>query len=159
MDAKKKQTIGEILGLYKHSLPDLAAWIKRVAPNMQTSSERAFNDGMNAFLGAALGREPAPKKTTPIPQPAEGDTLGRDLWLFLGYAGITLEDLADFVSESLAELKQAEQDHSKTISDMLHALPTEATGAAEIFETNARLKAEGAAFDMSAFLSGLRSGY
>lgn len=158
MDAKKKQTISETMGLYQHSLADLAAWLKRVVPNVQTDAERAYVAGMNEFLGAALGREPAPKATTPIPQPADDDRLGRDLWLFLSFAGITCEDLAEYVSEALAERKEEVQRKERQMSDMLHALPTESSGAVDIFDRRKRLEAEGSAFNISSFLSNLRSG-
>ena len=158
MDAKKKQTISETLGLHHYSLADLSAWLKRVAPNMQTGAEHAYIDGMNSFLGAALGREPAPKKTTPIPRPADDDHLGRDLWLFMSFAGITCEDLAEFVSESLAERKQKEQRKERQMSDLLHALPNDTIGAAEVFAQDKRLRDEAAGFNMSAFLTNLRNG-
>lgn len=158
MDSNKKKQIAEVMGLYKHSLLDVTSWLNRVAPNVKPSANKAYMDGMNAFLGALVGQQHEPKPGTPIPYEAE-DRLGRDMWLFLGNHGITLEDIVDYVGEAQAERKTAEENKSMKMSQMLHALPGGAEGAAEIFAQHQRLKKEAEGFNMSEFLKDMPAGY
>ena len=155
MDAKTRSRIEEVMGLHGHSLADVALWLKRVAPDIQTTAERDYVRGMNDLLGGLVGRSAPEEEKTPIPYADASDGIGQDMHLFLGVSGVTLEDIADYVSERTGEIRQAEQNKTHAISQMLHAMPTEATGAVEIFERSKAHAEAAKGFNASDFLCNL----
>ena len=144
-------------------LDALDAWVRTVAPNVKNSRERAYEKGMNDFLGAVCGRENVEHRGTPIPEPSPENRNGfqYDLWLMLGTTGVTMEDIADYVAERKAEIaaQNTASAQSMGFSQMLHAMPGGAESAQEIFAQDQRLKEEGAAFNMSSFLCNIPNGF
>ena len=143
-------------------LEALDAWVKTIAPNIRNSRERAYEKGMNDFLGAVCGRENLNQRGTPIPEPSPENRNGfqYDMWLMLGTTGVTMEDIADYVSERKAEIaaQNTATSQSMGFSQMLHSMPGGAESAQEIFAQDQRLKEERDAFNMSSFLSNIPYG-
>lgn len=158
MTAEKKEALARFMNtLGNYSLLDVAEYLKRVAPNLSTKADRAYHDGMNAFLGAVVGQEKQERPATPIPY-ADIDSFDRDAWLFLGPYGVTLEDVADYVGERNAATIQREQTSSMAMSDALRALPGDKpSGVGELLERHEQLTKPAGSF--SDYLRNAPAGY
>lgn len=158
MDKKKMFAIREVLGVNNYSLTDLAAYVKRTAPEIGAmSADRAYNTNMNNFLMGLTGakRQEVPRMKIPYADNRE-DQIGHDLWMYLSFQDVSVEDLHEYVNETLAERKRsAEQD--MRMSQMLREMDGEVYPATEIFARHQQIEEEGARFNMSKFLQNLET--
>lgn len=159
MDKAKRERISNFLRYFpEYSVTTLAEWLRETAPDLKTSTDRAYHRGMNEFLGAVCGKECLHPSDTPIPFVGPENPFGSEAWLFLGNYGITLEDCADYVSEYRRTEAQKEQAASMSMSNVLRALPGgEHEGVYDLLERHERINAP-AEVSMSQFLQDMRAG-
>lgn len=111
MDQKKYDRIKDFLFAWGYKLDELNGYIKSIAPDLANgTAQKARHDRANAFFSGVLGRTPAPAKATNIPKPEDLNEKGLayDLWLMLGMGSdaITVDDLADYMTERTVRLEK-----------------------------------------------------
>lgn len=131
MDQKKYDKIKDFLFAWGYKPDELNGYIKGVAPGLANgTAQKARNERANAFFNELLGRAKAPGKVTKIPKPEDANEKGLayDLWLMLGLGNdaISIEDLADFMTERTARIEQQKAQEAEgekmAMSNMLRGL-------------------------------------